>query len=480
MDRQMNEAPRLKEGAKQGFYVSARAVADKVAYSWIYVALIAAMAAVSGIFAMEMAVYSVYILIAIAVCLLCRDLLPLIPVVICCYIAPSIGNNPGRNPESIFFPEHGGTMLLTMVAIFVMMLIVRLSVDKQIGWRAIFRTKRHLLWGMVALGAAYMVSGVGVQNYAELAGKNIFFGFLQFVCVALLYLILTAAVKWDEAPAWYLPAVGIGMGFVVIAELISVYITQGVLVDGSIDRVRIYTGWGMYNNVGCMIIMALPFPFYFARKAKTGWIGILTGTLFLLSTGLTSSRGSILTGLLVYLLCAAVTLLYAENKKVTFWYLAVIFTALTVSIGLCWEQISKLLQDILERGLETSRNHIFKKGLEQFQEYPIFGGSFYPIDFVPYEFSSVDAFSEFFPPRWHNTVVQLLACCGVVGLAAYLLHCIQVARMLLRKTSLLKAVIGLSVVALMVSSLLDCHFFNLGPVLFYSMALAVAERSEQE
>ena len=36
-------------------------------------------------------------------------------------------------------------------------------------------------------------------------------------------------------------------------------------------------------------------------------------------------------------------------------------------------------------------------------------------------------------------------------------------------------VIGISILSLLLMSLLDCHFFNIGPTLFYSMALAVME-----
>ena len=43
-----------------------------------------------------------------------------------------------------------------------------------------------------------------------------------------------------------------------------------------------------------------------------------------------------------------------------------------------------------------------------------------------------------------------------------------------------KSFIGLSILVLLLTSLLDCHFFNIGPVLFYSMALAFAEKINEE
>lgn len=459
---------------QKGYRTIANAM-NKAAYSWVFILLVSAMALYANIYAAELPVYTAYIVFAISICLFCRDLLPIMPMVICSYIAPSIVNNPGRNPESIFFPQYGGYFLIAIAALFVAVLLVRLIIDKEIGFLTMFKIKRKLIWGIVVLGVAYLISGIGAEGYEERMTKNLFFAFLQFVSLALMYFVFAGGVKWENAPKWYLPAIGVAAGFVLIGELLHVYNTQAVLVDGVIDRVRIYTGWGMYNNIGGMLIMVLPFPFYFACKRKVGWLGLLTGTLFMLSIGLTSSRGSILTGLLVYGLCIIITLIFSENRKETFLYVAVIVGVAAFAIYWHWDTITKLLTVILEKGLETSRTDIFKAGIEQFHRYPVVGGGFYPVDFVPWDFSEVGAFSDFFPPRWHNTVVQLLACCGVVGLAAYVFHCGQVAWVLLKKVSLLKMVVLLSVMALMVSSMLDCHFFNIGPVLVYSMALAVAE-----
>lgn len=458
-------------------YGKIRNIADKIGYSAVYVVVVAALALIANVWALDLPVYTLYVVMAVCIFAFCRDLLPIAPLVICGYIAPSIANNPGRNPESIFYPEHGGIFLLVLTGVLAVSLILRLSLDKKNGFKRLFTEKRALLWGMVALGAAYMLSGIGADGYAPLAGKNLFFALLQFLSIAMLYLIFTATVDWENVPRWYLPLVGVCVGLVLVGELVNVYKIQEVIVNGVIDRKRIYTGWGMYNNIGGMLIMMLPFPFYFACNKRYGWAGILASAVLLLGIGMTSSRGAILTGIMIYFLSTALTIVYSEDHKRTFWIFAVVLISMTVVLCLCWEQISLLLQLILSKGLETSRNEIFAQGIEQFKKYPIFGGSFYPIGFVPWDFSELEQFSSFFPPRWHNTVVQLLACCGIAGMAAYLLHCVQLVVMFLKKTSRLKAVIALSVLALTVSSLLDCHFFNIGPVLFYSIALAVAEKT---
>ena len=107
-----------------------RAVNDYMRTPW-YIALIAALTALSSVFELDLMLYSVFILIGIFVCVLGQDLLPLMPIVICCYIAPSAANNPGRNEGSIFYPENGGVYLIILATLFVISLLYRLSFDRR-------------------------------------------------------------------------------------------------------------------------------------------------------------------------------------------------------------------------------------------------------------------------------------------------------------------------------------------------------------
>jgi len=129
-----------------------------------------------------------------------------------------------------------------------------------------------------------------------------------------------------------------------------------------------------------------------------------------------------------------------------------------------------------EIGLESSaRLRIYEIGWNQFKRFPIFGGSFFPVDITIYSWSSSENFISMFPPRWHNTFVQLLATGGITCLIAYGYHRVQTFRLFLRDFSDEKLFAALSILALLLTSMLDCHFFNIGPVLLYSAILAVVE-----
>ena len=169
-------------------------------------------------------------------------------------------------------------------------------------------------------------------------------------------------------------------------------------------------------------------------------------------------------------------LFYARNRRHNTIALITVAAVTVLTVTLFHGQLLRLFSDLLGRGLDpSSRDDIYREGLALFARSPVFGNSFYSPGYQPWDWSTVESFSGMFPPRWHNTLVQLLASCGLVGLGAYVLHRIQTVRLFLREPGKEKVFIGCAMLVLLGCSLFDCHFFNLGPTLFYSMALAFAE-----
>ena len=122
------------------------------------------------------------------------------------------------------------------------------------------------------------------------------------------------------------------------------------------------------------------------------------------------------------------------------------------------------------------RLETYVEGFRQFSKFPVFGGSFFPLkkDLYQWAFDGT-TFAYLFPPRWHNTLIQLVATGGVACLAAYVVHRIQTIRLFTKNFSGEKLFVGLSIAVLLLTSMVDCHFFNLGPALLYSAMLAVVE-----
>ena len=63
---------------------------------------------------------------------------------------------------------------------------------------------------------------------------------------------------------------------------------------------------------------------------------------------------------------------------------------------------------------------------------------------------------------------------------AYAYHRFDTIRLYIKKRTLANTHIFHFIITLLIMSLLDCHFFNVGPVFFYSIALAVMEFGKED
>ena len=459
---------------------------NKFLYSPFVIVLWGLLTFAAFAFSMELAFYGLVVLFALCVIAFCADLSPIMPLFLLCYVTPSPSNNPGRSEDGLFYGTSG-MIVLCLAAVVVIALVLRITFDDRIGWRQFFEKPRMLLGGMLVLGAVYLLSGIGSKGYIEDAQRNIVFALIQFASVFLLYYIFSVTVDWESFDVDSFAWAGLVPGFVVIAELVWIYLTGDIWLEGAVNRDAIYTGWGTYNNMGAIIVFAIPFAFYLAQKRKHNAIYLILAAILFVGALLSCSRGGILFAVIVTLLSYVYTLIKTENKKefgITSALLATLFAVAVIAFRekamLIFERVPSIA-DFVDGEVvfnSESRFRIYEAAFERFLRNPILGQGFYCRDFAFDEFSTVERFSSFFPPRMHNTVIQILATCGAVGIIAYLYHRLQTVSLFVKRRSVGKAYIAIYMLALLGMSLLDCHFFNVGPTLFYSMALAVVEFGE--
>lgn len=450
---------------------------DEFLYKPTYFLLIGGLTVFANIFGAELFTYTCFVLLCLYLCFWGRDLLPMLPMVVCAYIAPSRGNNPGINDTSIFSANGGGIYLVILASALVIGILYRILRDPELGRMNFLKCKRKLLPGILALCVGYLLSGIGSSQWEKVASQNLLFAFIQCASLFVLYFLITGTVKWEQAPMAYLSWTGMCVGYVLLAELLHVYIRYDVIQDSVINRNLIYFGWGHYNNMGALLAMMIPFPFFLTGKRKYTGIFYISGMLFLAGVLFTCSRGSIICAIVTYLASYTMSLLHSRHARAN--AVIHIFTALTIAIiyAFFYDDLLRLFQALLEQRLDPAgRVTGYYEGWKQFLQFPICGGTFYPIDYNLFSWSTSQEFIAFFPPRWHNTIIQVLASCGIVGMIGYCYHRIQTLKLFLQHFSGKKMFAFVSMLTLLITSLLDCHFFNVGPVLFYSMMLAFVEK----
>ena len=453
---------------------------NKVIYSNWFVALLALMTVVGNFYEIELIMYAFVAMLTVYMALFGKDFRLLLPLFIYCYVMPGIQNNPGRYSGSIFYMENGAYWLIIYASFLIPAILFRLCADREIGFRNLKNAKPTLLIGIFVLGVAYLLSGIGSEGYAEVSTRNVVFALLQIVSLAVPYFFLCFTVKWKDVDRHYCAIVGLLFGLIICLELLHVYAANEVIVGESIRRGEIYTGWGNNNNMGVLIAMAIPFAFYFIYRGKHVVINSLLAAVLLIFCVLTTSRGAVLGGVAVYALCSLWTLLFSKKYLSK---LSVLIFALAGAVVICKILDNpEFFQVVFRDGLQSnSRLEIYKAGMQIFGENRIFGTSFYmskemqELYDLNMSWSDVDEFLTVFPGRWHNTFVQLLTCCGILGLVTYAVHRIQTVGMFLRKRTAENVAIAASIIVLLALSMLDCHFFNIGPGLVYSGLLAFAQ-----
>lgn len=441
---------------------------DSFLHTPYYIIVAAALSLAAHLLSAELAAYGLLAAVAVYACLWGSDLLPIAPLFLFCYILPSAANNPGRNEASVFsspWLPAIAILLVCAVAVFVIR-----------NYRRFVSVRYRLLPGMLVLCVGYLLSGIGSAAYPDSLKQNLLYCFLQCACLVLPYVLLCGGVCWEKAQKNYLSWIGVCGGFLILLQLIRCYLTGEIIADGAIVRTNIYTGWGMYNNLGAMLGMMLPFAFSLGLSYRKDWLGILIGSIFLGGILLTCSRAGILAGGLIFCLCFLLLVRYSKKRLQILLILFLFVGAVLTVLIIMRQTLAQWFADLIRRGLDPhTRDEIYAKGFELFKQAPVFGNSFFSPGYKPWDFSTVDSFSAIIPPRWHNTIIQLLVSAGVVGLVAYLVHRIDTVVFFLKRRSRENSYILCSIIVLLVTSLLDCHFFNLGPVLFYSTALAFAQ-----
>lgn len=450
-------------------------------FSWIsafihskwFVFCLAVFCAVSNVLGYDYYFYMAVAGIAIYISVFGKDYLPYIPLMIFSYIAPSIKNNPSKSENSIFLLDNGGKTLIIMGCAVAVFLLIRLIFDREIGFSNAVKTKYKLLGGMVFLGISYLVSGLGSAMLEGFETKNLIFAGIQFLAMVIPYLVISFGVKWNKVVKDYLAFTVICFSLVVSVQIIFAYLTNGVIVDGKPENAFIFSGWGVNTNMGAMVTLAIPFAFYYLAKDKNVIISNIIILFLFFVNVLSLSRNSILVGGLLYVICQIVV--FSKSKKISTKIITALFIILLLTgVYLFNHYVFNMFGFSFANGLNSNgRDEIYKHAVETFYSYPLLGGGFYGINSTLHP--SEVGWNAFFPRMWHNNILQVLATGGLVCFIAYLVHRIQTIKLYMKKPTIENAFIALSLLALLLMSLLDCYFFQLGPMLFYSSALAFIE-----
>ena len=186
-----------------------------------------------------------------------------------------------------------------------------------------------------------------------------------------------------------------------------------------------YIGWGLCNEAGIMMCFCLPFSFISIIKANKNYkvlLGFLKAAFITLGMLLTTSRGTILFGLIELAILAIYTLIVSKKRIcIAITYFCVIIAMLVICQ--CMFGINNIIADIKE--------YVFFLDLSDNGRFGLWNQAInlWKQDFVRMTFGS-GIVAEFLPDSYryvvyHSTFFQVLATMGNLGVAFIIIHFVE-------------------------------------------------------
>jgi len=450
---------------------------NKILMSKWMILVITLLTLISNVFGLELVVLWSFTFIVVITCLFGDNLLSLLTISCCGYFTFSKSNNPLSLEQTSIFLNPS-----TMIHIYAITVVVVIVAGGRLIFDIITKKKQgiyqgsnkpKLTLGFIILGIVYILGGLFSSHYGF---RTAFFGFIQIATLGFSYFYFYYTVDFKKVEKDYFGWLFLSIGILLSLEtLVMLHQADFFTTTGNFSRDQIFTGWGVNNNVSGMLVMMIPIPVYFALEKKNSIVYLLIANILYIATILTQSRNGIFMGGII-LLCSLIYYLIKQdrtNRIKAIVFEIGCFLILTLYCIIDFEHIKRLFSSIIAVGFDDrGRFEIYKIGIKQFFELPIFGRGFYETGLWQW---GINVDTDFLPPRYHNTFIQLLASCGAAGLVGYIFHRIQTLKIIFNKLNNERFILGMSIIGLLIISILDCHFFNMGPGFIYGALLLFVE-----
>ena len=440
----------------------------------IYPLFICTTVAVGSIFEIELYLAALHTALAIAALLVSNSIKPVLVSIMTFVMQISVGHAPYYPTYSDYFFTGWRVYLVAAMAVSVLLAFSLFILKNRIYKKINFRDTPFLA-PLVPLLFAFLLNGAFSGGWTP---RDLCPGLLNAFVFCGLPILFYHGLPEENSPrelAKYFSYISMLTAAVVIAELSALFIRGGKIFEGgAINKVEVALGWGIWNLVGITLAILIPVIFYGVHRSKYPWLYFAVATAAYLFAILTMSRNALLFGSIGYISCFIISCFFGKLRY-SFRGLALLLLSALVAAALLFKgEIYTLLSDYFERGFsDNGRFALWRAAFENFLKAPLFGSGFL-------SFTVDDSLLYPFGPlakQAHNTVLQLLSATGVFGLFAYVYYRYSTLRTLLRRPSLESTFMGISIGALLLSSLLDNFIFNIYPMHFYTVALVIVYKS---
>lgn len=416
----------------------------------------------------------------ILILLFCDDLTPFITLLAFMCVIISYKNSPSDTAGASDYFFRTAVFCQVVIAIT---LLVCTAVYRLIKTCCQHKFKLSPIFlGLCVLSATFLLNGAFSEHYTPM---NLLYGLFQAGIYAGLFALLKDNVKIGEDTFEKIALTFLALSILLVIELFISYFTyEGIYIDGKLNRDTLMYGWGVYNTMGMLLVLCIPAVIYLAGKYKHGYVLTIYSLLLVFSCFLTTSRQAMVGVAVIYPLSIIYMFIKSRKRLVNLIILLVAVAAAIAIVIVKWNSVynafSQIFANVIVEGQlnGSGRIKIYRMAIDHFSTAPVFGVGFYSpgLESTMNNVSGLDIIPYFY----HNTILQMMASCGFVGLFAYLAHRTQTVMSYFKNITVERSFIAVAILALLIVSLLDVHMFDILPTLTYSSLLAVLAASEKK
>ena len=331
-----------------------------------------------------------------------------------------------------------------------------------------------LLCPLLFLSLAFLCGGI---LYTAPTPQDIGFALANVSVYLFAFLFLYLGFSKEDATglADHLAYSSLFISLLIVLELLFLFISADrVIENGAVVKDAVALGWGIWNLVALSLAVLIPVLFYGAERSRHPKVYFVAATLSYIASLLTLSRNALIFSSLAYFGSLVAFSFVGRHRRAFRIVTAFCAFSVLVSFVSFFDGIKHLFLDYFERGFsDNGRFAIWRAAFENFRKSLLFGTGFHGLTVDTAVFGPL-------PKQAHNTLLQLLSAMGLFGLFSYLYYRISTLGPIFRRPSLMKSMLGASVLVLLSMSLFDNFVFNIYPILYYDVTLAILFRSEKE
>ncbi len=344
-----------------------------------------------------------------------------------------------------------------------------------------FTLRRPMTVSFAVLAAVTLCGGLFYSPYDF---SSLLYAFGTAVMFPAFYMLFGFFTHGGEAERIYISRCLVALMLLICAQLAAFYAFNfadyGVM-NGAFKGSMVI-GWGMSNTIGALLVMLIPAAYYLIGKNRAPIFNYIAVFVAINAVYFTMSRAALLVGVPMCVVLSAITFFAKKQTRAKVGVMSAAFVAIELTLVLivvlgdkarvfCSFFIENAVSDATDIA-EASRGRLqlWAGYIELFTEAPLFGAGFY------------NAFNRFrnqtmtiFSGMAHNTPLQYLGSCGIVGIAGYLYHRYRSVKLFVKNYSYEKLMFGAGCAALVLMSLFDVYFTAPYFAMFYCLYLTLAE-----